>query len=87
MVFKWWNRRSQRRSYNWTTFEDIWQTLGLPVPRIVETRIWPSTFCLSHDHPHILLHARFPDQPGAGIPHAGISEGASGNGRSHLNVR
>ncbi|MBK8479208.1 MAG: group II intron reverse transcriptase/maturase [Opitutaceae bacterium] len=37
LVFKWWNRRSQRRSYNWTTFEAMWQTLGLPVPRIVET--------------------------------------------------
>lgn len=37
LVFKWWNRRSQRRSYNWTTFEAMWQTLGFPVPRIVET--------------------------------------------------
>ena len=37
LVFKWWNRRSQRRSYNWTTFEAMWQTLGLPVPHIVET--------------------------------------------------
>jgi RNA-directed DNA polymerase len=36
LVYKWLNRRSQRRSYSWTTFEAMWQSLALPVPRIVE---------------------------------------------------
>jgi len=36
LVFKWLNRRSQRRSYNWTTFAQMWSALGLPLPRIVE---------------------------------------------------
>jgi group II intron reverse transcriptase/maturase len=36
VVYKWLNRRSQRRSYNWTSFADMWQTMGIPVPRIVE---------------------------------------------------
>ena len=36
LVYKWLNRRSQRRSYNWTSFNAMWPTLGLPVPRIVE---------------------------------------------------
>jgi group II intron reverse transcriptase/maturase len=36
LVYKWLNRRSQRRSYNWKTFEAMWQTLGIPMPRIVE---------------------------------------------------
>jgi group II intron reverse transcriptase/maturase len=41
LVFKWLNRRSQRRSYTWTGFNAMWQTLALPVPRIVETRYQP----------------------------------------------
>ena len=36
LVYKWLNRRSQRRSYNWAGFEAMWQTLGIPVPHIVE---------------------------------------------------
>jgi group II intron reverse transcriptase/maturase len=36
LVYKWLNRRSQRRSYNWTSFTAMWPTLGLPPPRIVE---------------------------------------------------
>jgi hypothetical protein len=36
LVFKWLNRRSQRRSSNWTTFAQMWSALGLPPPRIVE---------------------------------------------------
>jgi hypothetical protein len=36
LVFKWLNRRSQRRSYSWATFGEMWQTLGIPEPRIVE---------------------------------------------------
>ncbi len=36
IVFKWLNRRSQRRSYNWTGFNQMWQTLGMPTPQVVE---------------------------------------------------
>ena len=36
LVYKWLNRRSQRRSYSWAGFEAMWQTLGIPMPRIVE---------------------------------------------------
>ena len=37
IVFKWLNRRSERKSYNWATFNQMWQELGIPGPRIVET--------------------------------------------------
>ncbi len=30
------NRRSQRLSYNWTGFDQMWKTLAIPGPRIVE---------------------------------------------------
>ncbi len=30
------NHRSQRRSYNWTGFNEMWQSLRMPSPRIVE---------------------------------------------------
>lgn len=30
------NRRSQRKSYNWTGFKQMWATLAIPTPRVVE---------------------------------------------------
>jgi RNA-directed DNA polymerase len=30
------NRRSQRRSYNWTGFNELWQSLRMPRPCVVE---------------------------------------------------
>lgn len=36
IVFRGLNRRSQRKSYNWTGFNQMWKTLGIPVPSIVE---------------------------------------------------
>jgi len=36
IIFKWLNRRSQRRSYNWTGFSQMWKTLGMPAPQVVE---------------------------------------------------
>ena len=36
IIFKWLNRRSQRRSYNWTGFSQMWNTLGMPAPHMVE---------------------------------------------------
>jgi len=40
LVFKWLNRRSQRRSFTWATFEEAWQRWGIPSPRVVE-KPWP----------------------------------------------
>lgn len=42
LVLKWLNRRSQRRSYNWTTFEEAWERWKIPPPRIFE-KPWPQT--------------------------------------------
>jgi len=36
IIFNGLNRRSQRKSYNWTGFDQMWKTLGVPNPRIVE---------------------------------------------------
>ncbi len=37
IVFKWLNRRSERKSYNWARFNQMWKELGIPGHRIVET--------------------------------------------------
>ena len=39
LVFKWLNRRSQRRSFTMTSFVEAWQRWEIPRPRIVETAI------------------------------------------------
>lgn len=36
IIFRGLNRRSQRKSYNWVGFEQMWQTLGISTPRVVE---------------------------------------------------
>ncbi len=36
LLFKWLNRRSQRRSFNWTRY-DPWVSAWMPRPRIVHT--------------------------------------------------
>ena len=35
-IFNALNRRSQRKSYNWATFDQMWKTLAIPGPKIVE---------------------------------------------------
>jgi len=35
ILFKWLNRRSQRKSYNWTGFQELLRDLGVEPPRIV----------------------------------------------------
>jgi group II intron reverse transcriptase/maturase len=37
-LYKWLNRRSQRRSYHWRTFNRLWNRFQMPSPRIVEKR-------------------------------------------------
>lgn len=36
IIFRGLNRRSQRKSYNWKGFEQMWKTLDIPTPKIVE---------------------------------------------------
>ncbi len=38
LLFKWLNRRSQKRSYRWKAFYRLIQRYGLPAPKIVEQR-------------------------------------------------
>lgn len=40
LVYKWLNRRSQRRSYNMTAFMEAWQRWKIPMPSVVE-KPWP----------------------------------------------
>ena len=48
LVHKWLNRRSQRRSYNWTTFHEAWERWKIPSPQIFE-KPWPQP---RQNHPH-----------------------------------
>lgn len=42
LVFKWLNRRSQRKSFTWATFAPAWERWEVPAPRIIE-KPWPRT--------------------------------------------
>ena len=37
ILFKWLNRRSQRKSYSWEAFNRLLQRFQVPPPRIMET--------------------------------------------------
>jgi RNA-directed DNA polymerase len=37
LLFKWLNRRSQRRSMTWRNYSERWKTWAMPVARVVET--------------------------------------------------
>lgn len=39
ILYKWLNRRSQRRSFNLVEFTACWKRYGVPMPRIVESRL------------------------------------------------
>ena len=54
LVLKWLNRRSQRRSYNWTTFEEAWERWKIPSPQIYE-QPWPQA---RQTHPQPALNVR-----------------------------
>ena len=41
MIFKWMNRRSQRRSYRWDEFEQLLRIFPLPQPRVRINLIYP----------------------------------------------
>jgi hypothetical protein len=40
LVFKWLNRRSQRKSFTWATFVPAWERWQIPAPRVIE-KPWP----------------------------------------------
>ena len=37
LLYKWLNRRSQRRSMTWRNYSECWKTWGMPAARVVET--------------------------------------------------
>lgn len=41
IIFQALNRRSQRRSYSWASFAQMWNTLDLPRPRVLESPYQP----------------------------------------------
>jgi len=49
IIFRALNRRSQRKSFNWAGFSEMWKTLAIPNPRIVEKPYQrPETWNLSY---------------------------------------
>jgi len=40
LVYKWLNRRSQRKSFNVTSFKEAWERWQMPPPRVIE-KPWP----------------------------------------------
>jgi hypothetical protein len=47
LVYKWLNRRRQRRSYNMTAFMEAWERWQIPMPGIVE-KPWPQARQATH---------------------------------------
>jgi hypothetical protein len=37
LLYKWLNRRSQRRSMTWRNYSERWTTWDMPVARVMET--------------------------------------------------
>jgi hypothetical protein len=37
LLYKWLNRRSQRRSMKWRTYGERWKTWAMPAPRVMES--------------------------------------------------
>ena len=76
ILFKWLNRRSQRRSYTWTGFQDaldFFAVEGASDHRAARPGPAPSLVSAS-----ARAEASSTEEPGAGISHAGICEGAVG---------
>ncbi|MCP4260619.1 MAG: hypothetical protein GY774_24290, partial [Planctomycetes bacterium] len=77
LLFKWLNRHSQRRSYNWSGFKQLLEMMQLPKPTMDNDSRVTITWLFSKG---ATLHGSnvITEEPGAGIPHAGICVGASG---------
>ena len=70
---KWLNRRSQKASYTWQAFTRCLTRLGVERPRIGIPA--PATAPV---RPMLNADTRIHEEPGAGIPHAGIRAGGAG---------
>jgi len=68
LVFKWMNRRSQKRSYNWQQFNRFLSFNPLPKPKIYHL-----TYTL------FKRRGGAPEEPDEGKPHVRFCEGAHGN--------
>jgi len=92
ILFKWLNRRSQRRSYTWKAFNRLLQRFKVTPPRVVEAA-WgtkslgrPGGRLEQGSQVNLFEAARQParacvsrrEEPGAGKPPAGICEGGAG---------
>lgn len=76
LLYKWLNRRSQRRGLNWPRFKRLLERFQVPGPRIRPyTKEHP---ILSARLPRLLREASTIEEPGAGNLHAGICAGAAG---------
>ena len=94
ILFKWLNRRSRRRSFNWQGFNNLLDHYGVPRPRVIpKSRIEkPAAIQLAAVVAHCLrlaslsanqslrvdAEASISEEPGAEKPHAGICAGAAG---------
>lgn len=67
-LFKWLNRRSQRKSFSGNRFQSYLQRFPLPEPPAMST-LKSLGWC-----PYVWIKSRF-EEPGAGNSHAGICEG------------
>ena len=75
ILFKWLNRRSQRRSYTWPGFQAALDFFGVEGPWITQPLPASASPLVS---PSARADASSTEQPGAVISHAGIWEGAVG---------
>ena len=77
LLFKWFNRRSQRRSYNWVVYKQLLEVMCLPKPTPFDDKRFGITWLFEKG---AALHGSkvITEEPGAVVPHAGICVGASG---------
>lgn len=69
ILYKWLNRRSQRRSFNFTEFTACLKRYQVPQPRIVESKYTQLLF----NFWSWKYEARILEEPGAVVPHASLS--------------
>ena len=90
LVFKWLNRRSQRKSFTWAAFARRVGALEDPGAAGDREAMAPDRWTIPATHgcmkksdnrKPIMIEvppARIPEEPGAVVPHAGICEGGAG---------
>lgn len=73
-LYKWLNRRSQRRSMNWNEFNRLIKRYGVERPRIREK----TTNRYQYSFNCQITDSNISEEPGAVVPHAGICAGDVG---------